>query len=145
MFQLKFGLTIFLSTIIPTTYLIKLLLGGMYGSIFRQFPPAVYITTTLIISLLVAFIFASVFINKTDLANRLPMPIPGQGFLLSGGILILTPQVLRIFTSMVEGGGASFTLVSLAAPFLLLAKVLLYIGVIKLLMAVKPHESYVYQ
>jgi hypothetical protein len=62
-----------------------------------------------------------------------------------GGFVILLPQILRIFTSMVEGGGASFVLMNFAAPVVSVAKLVLYVGIIKLLMAVKPHESYVYQ
>ena len=145
MIKLKFGLTMFLTLILPTGYLIKLLFGGMYGSLFKQFPPTVYISLILVFSLLLAFIFASIFIKKANLEQRLPTPIPGNNLLLIGGIIILLPQVLRIFTSMIQGGGASFALMSLAAPLILVAKIVLYIGIIKLLMAVKPHESYVYK
>ncbi len=145
MLKMKLGLTMLLSMVLPTNYLVKLLIGGMYGSFFKQFPPAVYISFSLLLSLLVAFLVASVFISKSDLKTRLPQPIPGSNLLAIGGLVILLPQVLRIFTSMVEGGGASFALMNLAAPAILVAKLVLYVGIIKLLMAVKPHESYVYQ
>lgn len=145
MIKLKFGLTMFLSLILPTSLVAKLLFGGMYGQLFKQYPPVFYISFILALSLLIAFILASIFINKTNLEQRLPTPIPGINLLLIGGIIILLPQVLRIFTSMVEGGGASFALINLSAPLILIAKLVLYIGIIRLLMAVKPHESYVYE
>lgn len=145
MIKLKFGMTMFLMLVIPTGYLTNLLLGGMYGSIFKQYPPSVYIALNLALTLIIPYILASIFITKTDLYNRLPKTIPGLNLLVTGGIIILLPQVLRIFTSMVEGGGVSFVLMSLAAPLVLVAKIIVYIGLIKLLMSVKPHESYVYQ
>jgi multidrug efflux pump subunit AcrB len=121
------------------------MIGGMYGTFFKQFPPAAYISFSITVSLLVAFLLASIFISKSNLINRLPDPIPGGNMLAFGGFVILLPQILRIFTSMVEGGGASFVLMNFAAPVVSVAKLVLYVGIIKLLMAVKPHESYVYQ
>ncbi len=145
MLNLKIGLTLFLLTIVPTSYITQILSRGMYGPIFKQFPPAVFISFNLVMNIVVAFIIASVFINKADLYNRLPRPIPGQNLLFIGGAIILLPQLLRVFTSMIQGGGASYALMHLAGPFVLVAKIVLYIGVIKLLMAVKPSEDYVYQ
>ncbi len=143
--KIKFGLTVFLSTVIPTNYLMTVLVGGMYGPFFKQYPPAFYISLSLAISLFVAFILVTIFINTSNLANRLPTQVPGANILALGGTVIILPQVLRIFTSMVEGGGASFALMSMAVPLVLVAKLVIYIGIVKFLMAVKPHESYVYQ
>ena len=42
------------------------------------------------------------------------------------------------------GSGASFALMSLAAPFVLAAHLLLIIGAVKLFMSVKPSNEYVY-
>jgi hypothetical protein len=145
MFSIKVGSMVFLSTIIPTSYFMRLIFGGMYGTFFKQFPPAVFLSVNLLITLLIPLIITLFFIKKTDLVNRLPKPIPSQGIFLLCSVIILLPQVLRIFTSMIEGGGASFALMNLAAPFITGAKIVLYLAVIRLLMAVKPHEKYVYQ
>ncbi|MGD9950791.1 MAG: hypothetical protein AB7U29_20315 [Desulfobulbus sp.] len=146
MLKLKICFTLFLLTVIPTSFVLQIIsLGGMYGRVFKQFSPTFYISINLIINILISFAITTVFINKTDLYNRLPTSIPGQGMMFIGGFLILLPQVLRIFTSMIEGGGASYALMQYFAPVALIAKLLLYIGVIKLLMAVKPSENYVYQ
>ena len=51
-------------------------------------------------------------------------------------------MVLRIFTSMIEGGGASFVLMVYAAPVIRIAEIILTLGLIKMLMAIKPHENY---
>jgi hypothetical protein len=143
--KLKFGIAMFLMLVIPTGYATKFLLGGMCGSFFKQYPPSIYITLSLLLSIIIPYVVAHIFVQKTQLLKRLPITIPGLNMLLIGGSLILLPQMLRIFTSMIEGGGASFVLMTYAAPLILLAKVLLYIGTIKLLMAVKPSDSYVYQ
>lgn len=145
MFKLSLGFTVLLSIILPIEVLIKLITaGGMYGLIFKKFPPAVYISFHLLLKLAIAYAIIYIFIKKSDLINRLPKIIPGQILLLTGSLIVLIPQILRIFTSMIQGGGASYALMTYAAPFLILGKLLLFIGVIKVLMSVKPNEKYEY-
>jgi hypothetical protein len=145
MLKLKFGLTMSLMLVIPTGYLTKMLLGGMYGSLFKQYPPSFYISISLIISLLVPYILASIFIAKTDLYTRLPKHHPGLNLMMAGGLALILPSVLRIFTSMIPGGGVSLLFMVYAAPLIPGAKLLLFIGSIRVLMSVKPHESYEYK
>ena len=145
MLKLKLGITILLSILLPISYFSRMLLGSMYSSFFKGYPPSLFIALLLVINLSIAFLLASIFINKTNLTNRLPLEMPGLNFLFFGGLMILLPEVLRVFTSMVEGGGASFTLMQFAAPLVVIAKLAMYFGIIKLLMSVKPHESYVYK
>lgn len=145
MFKLKLGFTVLLSSILPIGFLIKLITaGGMYGLFFKKFPPAVYISFHLILNLAIAYAIVLIFIKKSDLTHRLPKVIPGQILLLTGSIIILLPQILRIFTSMIQGGGASYALMAYAAPLIILGKLLLFVGAIKVLMSVKPSEKYEY-
>ena len=130
---------------IPTEAILGLSIGGMYGVFFKKFPPSFYVSFFLVLNLLIPFFVSLVFIKKTDIVERLPTPIPGQEMILISGFVIIIPQFLRIFTSMIQGGGASFALMSIAGPFVVLAKLLLSVGIFKLLMATKPHESYVYK
>jgi len=62
-----------------------------------------------------------------------------------GGLVMIAPSFLQILTSLIPGGGASFALMSVSAPFILVAKILFYVGIISLLLAIKPSEKYSYQ
>ena len=116
----------------------------MYGSVFKGYPPVVFLSINLLLTYIIPLIFTLIFIKKTNLKSRVPQQKPGKVLLLTGAALILLPQFLRLLTSTVPGGGASFALMSLAAPFVLVAHLLLIIGAIKLFMSVKPSDEYVY-
>lgn len=135
----------FFSLMIPIgPYLLQITVGGMYGNVFKEFPPVVFLSINLFFTYVVPLIVALVFIQKSNLKMRVPDPIPGRALFVTGTVLIVLPQLLRLFTSTIPGGGASFALMSLTAPFILVAKVLIFVGAIKLFMAVRPSEKYVY-
>jgi hypothetical protein len=139
------GLTMFFAMLFPIgSYLLQYLGGGMYGSVFRQYPPVVFLSINLLLTYIIPLIFTLISIKKTNLKSRVPQQMPGKVLLLTGAGLILLPQLLRLLTSTVPGGGASFALMSLAAPFVLAAHLLLIIGAVKLFMSVKPSDEYVY-
>jgi|TARA_R110001599_G_scaffold335619_3_gene552806 hypothetical protein len=141
-----FGFTLLIAITIPLAkYLMTYSgLGGMYGVFWKQFPPSVYIASTLLIQYGISFAFAFLLAFKLELKNRLPSPLAGRHLIWIGGLLLVTPTVLRIFTSMVQGGGASFVLMSIASPFILVGKILFYIGIFQLLLAIKPNEKFSY-
>lgn len=150
---LYFGFTVCIATMLP---LIKILqyplhyLGmgdvlRMYGPFWKQFSPSAYISTMLLVSYLLSFIVAYVLIRKLDLVNRLPQPLAGKWLIWVGGVIMILPGFLRIFTSMIQGGGVSFALMSVALPFVIIAKVVFYVGLFKLLLAIKPGEQYSFQ
>lgn len=125
-------------------YLLQFAGGGMYGTVFREYPTVVFLSINLLLTYIVPLIFTLVFIHKTSLKMRVPQPMPGKVLFIIGTVLILLPQFLRLLTSTIPGGGASFALMSMAAPFVLVAKLLIIIGAIKLFMSVKPSGEYVY-
>lgn len=140
------GLALFFSMIISgvVSLALQYLTGGMYGSFFRKFSPSVFVALSYLFTLGIPLIVAILFAQKTNLKSRLPDPIPGRGEFILGGLMILAPQALHILTSSVSGGGATFALFSLAGPIIALGKILVFIGAIRLLMAVKPSPDYVY-
>lgn len=145
MTSVKIGLTIFFSFIFPVGgLLLESITGGMYGPIFRELPHPVYLSLNIIAIYLIPFVIALLFIKYTNLKERLPSYPPSRKLFIIGTILILLPQFLRIWTSTIQGGGASFALMSYAAPFIFVAKVMIFAGAIKLFMAVKPSEEYEY-
>ncbi|SDZ94344.1 hypothetical protein SAMN05660420_00822 [Desulfuromusa kysingii] len=139
-----FALTVLISVLVPITpVILKLLgLGGMYGKFWGQFPPSLYIASVQIFHFGISLLLALLIINRLNLRTRIPSPIAGKQLIWIGGLLLITPGFLRIFTSMIEGGGASFALMSVAAPIVRIAKPLFFIGVFFLLLAIKPSKKY---
>lgn len=142
-----FGFTILIAMMVPITkYLQAILgLGAIHGAFWKQFPPALYISTTLILHYAISFGLAYLLASKLNLKNRIPNPLAGQKLIWIGGLIMIAPSILRIFTSMIQGGGASFALMSVSAPFVLGGKILFYIGIFILLLAIKPSEKYSYE
>lgn len=139
------GLTTLLAMLFPVgTMALQYVLGGLHGSVFKQYPPVVFFTMNLLLTYAIPLLVALVFIDKANLKSRVPIQKPGNVLLLTGSGLILIPQILRLYTSTIPGGGASFALVSVATPFVLVAKLLLIIGAIKLFMSIKPSVAYDY-
>ena len=141
-----FGLTILISIIAPITpYILRLSrLGGMYGPFWKQFPPSLYIFSHLFLHLIVSFALALLLFHILDLKNRIPSPVAGGILIWIGGILLLSPMILRVFTAMIPGGGASFALMSVSAPFIAIGKIMFFAGIFFLLLAIKPSEKYSY-
>ena len=144
-----FGFTLLIAIIMPHVaiplekYLLAYSgLGKAYGGFWKQFSPSVSISLILIIKYGISFSLALLLAFKLKLKKRLPSPLAGKYLIWIGGLLLITPIILRIFTSMVEGGGASFALISLSTPFVLLGKVLFYIGMFQLILAIKPSEKF---
>jgi hypothetical protein len=142
-----FGFTILIAMIAPIAkYLLTFSgLGGMYGEFWKQFPPSAYISTTLILHYVISFGLAYLLFIKLNLKDRIPHPLAGQKLIWIGGLITIAPSFLRIFTSMIQGGGASFALMSVSAPFVLGGKILFFIGIFILLLAIKPSEKYSYE
>lgn len=141
------GMALFFSMILSGVIGLALnyMTGGMYGPTFKKFSPAVFVALGYFVSFGIPLIVALIFAKKTNLKNRLPDPIPGRGEFILGGLIILVPQAVHIFTASVPGGGASFALFAMAGPVIAIGKVLIFVGAVRLLMAVKPFSGYVYK
>ncbi len=147
MIWIYIGFALFFSMIFSgiTAYILQYLTGGMYGPTFRKFPPALFVAINYAINLGIPLIASIIFVQKAKLKERLPTSIPGGAFFVFGAVIVLLPQALHIFTATVPGGGATFALLTLAAPLVYIGKILICIGAIRMLMAVKPSPEYVYQ
>ena len=119
-------------------------ISGMYGEFWKQFSPTAYIATVQLVQIGLSFLISIFLVKHFDFRKRIPSPVAGKGLIWVGGLLLLAPGVLRIFTSMIQGGGTSFVMMSIAAPVVLVAKALFFIGVIMLLLAIKPNAKYSY-
>lgn len=136
MFIIIIGFTIILSTLFPIGgSLAQLVTGGMYGPIFGKFPPVYFHLLVLLLSYIPMAIVAYLFVQKTNLANRLPDPIPGHGALLAGIVIVVTYLAARLFASTIPGGGGSFVVVSFAPFVVIPANVFLVVGATKVLLS----------
>ena len=143
--QIILGLTIFFVSMIPVgSFLFRKFVGGMYSPMFKEYPHYVFLSLNLIATYVIPLIVTLLFIKYFNVKDRLPRPYPSKWLFSIDAFFILLPQLLRLWTSTIEGGGASFVLMSYAAPFIVAAKALIVIGAIKLFMAMKPSEKYSY-
>jgi len=135
--RLNFGMTMFLVQILPTTYILNFLYLSKYGDIIKTIPSFIFT----LVSFLIPYAIATIFIHKSDLLSRLPIIIPGLNLLILGGITIILHKALGMFDP-------KLTYILLADYFRILSlviNILMYVGIIKLLMAVKPNDSFIYK
>lgn len=143
--QIVLGLTIFFASMIPVgSLLYRKFVGGMYSPFFKQYPHYVFLSLNLVATYLIPLVVTLLFIKYFNVKSRLPKPYPSKWLFSVGAFFILFPQLLRLWTSTIQGGGASFVLMTYAAPFVVVAKTLIILGAIKLFMAMKPSEKYTY-
>jgi len=141
--QIILGLTMFFALMIPYgSLLLTKMSGGMYGPFFKQYPHYVFLSVNIVATYIIPLVIALWFIKYFNVKNRLPKPYPSKWLFSLGAILMLLPQFLRLWTSSIQGGGATFALMSYAAPFIMVANVMIIVGAIKLFMAMKPSEKY---
>ena len=150
MFIVYLGLVMLLAIVLPFgELLIELTIGDVYRSFFRGFPPIGYRLASLAMAYLPIMLVVGVFMEKTNLRDRLPDPIPGKTWLLFGTLLNLLVIIAAILgTSTIWGSGRSFVvpwLFSYVVQFgpyvMLVVKTLLIVGVVKLLLAAEPGRA----
>ncbi len=154
MIQVTFGLTMFLSLLIPSHFLIQLLLGDMYAVLFSSTISSLSILISFGITLFIPFIISIIFVKKSNLISRLPFPIPSQNLMLLGSFFILLPSFLQIILLMID---KIYNLTLVHTYFVsikgmsnilffvnYIAKVLLIVGVFQLLLSVKQNSRYLY-
>lgn len=141
-----FALTVLISITIPIAKLIFQVFGinGMYGEFWKQFSPSAYIASAQLLQIGLSFLIALLLVTKLNIRRRIPSPVAGKNLIWLGGLFLFLPGILRIFTSMIPGGGASFALMTYALPVLIVAKILFFIGGAILLLEMKPSAKYSY-
>lgn len=137
------GLMVLLAALFPFGGPIVMnLLGGMYGPTFGRGSPAIYHLVMLLANNLPAALVAIGFVRFSGLSTRLPPAVPGKVQILIGLVLTVLFLVPRLLASMIEGGGAAMAVGMFAPYFLIPAKILIVIGVTRVLLAAGPPGSY---
>ncbi len=133
------GFSVLVIQLFPTDWIVELITGGgMYGSVFGGISPFWYLLFSLIIRLAMAGMVVWLFFSKTRLSSRLPADIPGKKSLIVGTVLVLLFFVLLLLASTIRGGGATYTVAQFAPLFLVVAKILLVVGAVRVLLAASP-------
>jgi hypothetical protein len=92
--------------------------GGMYGSTFRTFSPALFIGLSYTATYLPPAIMAWVLLQHFKVMDRIPHRYRSTKLFGFGITLVLLYSVARALAATVPGGGAGFAVASFA-PFIL--------------------------
>jgi len=112
--------------------------GGMYGSVFKGYPPIYFHLMMLAATYAPAAVVTAWFFSSARLRERVPTPVPGEYLMLFGVVLSFVYIATRLFTSTIQGGGPSFVVIQFAPLLLWPARIVLAVGAVKLLLAARP-------
>jgi heme/copper-type cytochrome/quinol oxidase subunit 2 len=113
------------------------LAGILYGETPGVLPSVLYPLFSLALIYLAAAAATAWFFRSTQLASRVPPPVPGSTMLLIGSMLTVIYFVILLFAPTVKGGEVSP--VDQRLLFILLpARALLAVGAAKLLLSARP-------
>ncbi len=152
------GFVILFTALMPMSYIFALLLHTMYSGDFRHVSPLFSIVSQTLFYV-PGVVVVSIFMAKSNLRARLPSPIPGMLFLLSGSILALLPMAfifLKIAFQMafpnvpiglvllgyIEHTGMPAIVFKSLVPINSIAgSTLLIVGAVKVLLSAKPENA----
>ncbi len=140
-FQVGLGLMIVIALIIPTNLVIHKLIGGMYGSVFKGQSPAFFHLINVLIDFGIGAGLAWIAIIKLNIWNRLEPNYASPTLFSIGTSIIILFLVIRIFASTIQGGGPAYAVSIIGAYPLMLAKLLLYIAVFRVMLGIKPMDK----
>jgi hypothetical protein len=133
------GVTFLIAALFPIgAQLAQLTLVGISGGVFKGSPPLLFHLVALLLTYAPAALVTAWFVKSSNLRVRLPRQVPGSAHMILGVGLTCAYVAVRLFASTIEGGGPSF-MVAQFSPFVLWpARVLLLVGVVRLLLAASP-------
>lgn len=132
------GIAFLLAAIFPVGDALAPLLLAPFRNSLKGTPPVFLHLLVLAMTYVPAGLVAAWSLRASQLAKRLPTPIPGSTLLFVGVLLTLVYLIARLLASTVEGGGGSYVVMSFAPYFVWPARVALVVGVCKLLLAAVP-------
>jgi len=135
------GLILVLGMLLPVGLLINATFGGMYGPMFRNFNPAVFHLVILSCSYIIAGIIVHITIKKMDLLERLHVYYASTSLFAIGNAIIILFLIIRVFASTIPGGGPAYAVSMYGAYPLALAKILLYIAIVRVLVGIEPRPA----
>lgn len=132
------GIVFLLAALFPVGDLLAPLLLAPFRSSLKALPQVFVHLVILAITFAPAAVITAWFLRASQLAKRVPNPAPGNGLVLAGVVLMLVYFLARLLASTVEGGGGSYVVMSFAPFVLWPARIMLVVGIFKLLLAAVP-------
>lgn len=136
--QIGIGMMLVIALSLPSAIILKKYTGGMYGPVFKHFSPAFYHLVTVILKFGISASISWFLIFKLKIWERLNPGYSSSILFSIGNYIILTYLVVRIFASTIQGGGPALVVSMYGAYPLLLAKIILYIAMIRIFIGLKP-------
>jgi len=133
------GFVFLIAAIFPVGELIWPVVRGLtFGQNLRGAPTLLLHGLFLLVTYLPAAFVTWWFLSASRLRSRLPFPIPGYALITSGVVVSVLYLVVRVFAATVEGGGGSYVVAILAPYAVWPARVLLALGIVRVLLAAAP-------
>jgi hypothetical protein len=138
---LVLGITILLAALFPIGALFSMLLYRMVhiGANNYSYLGAAAGMIGVFCSFIPAFIVAKIFVQKSNLATRLPSNIPGLSFVKTGVIVVAIFWLVRTLAMGVPGGGAGFVVSSFGVYIIYPMYACILFGVTKALLNASPN------
>lgn len=134
-----FGFTFLIAACFPIGgQIAQYLVGGMYGDVFKSFPPIYFHLMMLAATYVPAALITAWFFSAARLRQRVPTPVPGAGLMLLGVLLSCAYIAARLYTTAMPGGGPGFAVIQFAPYLLWPARIVLIIGAVKFLLEARP-------
>lgn len=135
------GIVFLLAALFPVGDLLAPLVLSPFRAFLKGLPPVIVHLIVLALTFVPAAVITAWFLRASQLAKRVPNPVPGSGFVLAGVLFMLFYLLARLLASTVEGGGGSYAVASLAPFVVWPARIMLVVGVFKLLLAAVPANT----
>jgi hypothetical protein len=132
------GIVFLLVALVPVGEVMAPWLLGPFRSSLKGTPPIFLHLLVLACTLVPAALVTAWFFRASQLAERVPKPIPGNGFILLGVMLMVFYLAARLLASTVQGGGGSFVVMSFAPFVVWPARIMILWGVCKVLLSARP-------
>lgn len=128
------GFSHLIGTFLPVASIVSgLVLGGMYGPVFRNYSPALYLTYSVVLARLPYFLIAIYLLRRTKLVERIAPKYRAGGLFACGVCVTFLYLAVRIFAATVPGGGASFAVASYSPVIVLPALIVLAVAAARFL------------
>jgi hypothetical protein len=127
------GLALLITTVFPIgARILQSTSGGMYGSIFKSFSPALYFLLSYMSNIVPFSIIVWLLLRYFKILERVHYKYRSTTLFAISTALILIYSLVRALAATVPGGGAGFVVASFSPFVLLPALVLLIIASVRL-------------
>ncbi len=141
-----FGFTLITSLIVIQVPFINYLFTLLHIGLGEGLSPVFKVVLFQIFLYSISFILSYIFTAKLELKRRLPTPLSGKYMIWIGGLIMISPTIFEITILMFEGGSSYYLpIMTYLVPVVTFAKILFFIGIFRLALAIKPNSCFTYE